>query len=369
MSSLRRWGVVAAGVLVLVCLPSVVSRLPTSGSSLPAAQLLARIQASANIGYSGYAESSGNLSLPVTTSQISHVSDLLSSRTQLRIWWRSAADWRVDAINLTGEHDTHQGPLGTWTWDYEANTATLILKAPNEPIRLPESADLVPASLARRLLSQAASDEVRRLPGARIAGHDATGLRLTPGDTQSSIDHVDVWALPASGLPVSVSVYAKGVSGSVFDTSLQDVATTMPDASVTAFEPPPGARIREQRAPDIVALMDQIADIQPPRELAGLPVDAAIRHEGSVGVYGHGLTVLVAIPLPARVAGPLDEQLEKLVGATRNKQGVTVTVPPVALLLSNQDVEGQAWLLAGTVTSATLTTAAAELPPISEVSR
>ena len=369
MSSLRRWAVVAAGVLVLVALPAVVSRLPTSTSSISAGQLLERIQSSAGVGYSGFAESSGNLSLPVTTNQISEVSDLLSSKTRLRIWWRSAADWRVDAINLTGERDTHRGALGTWTWDYEANTAALVLNAVDEPIRLPQAVDLVPASLARRLLGQADPDEVRRLPVARIAGHDAAGLRLTPRDAQSSIGHVDVWALPGSGLPVRVTVYAKGLSAAVFTTSLQDLSTTTPGASVTAFTPPTGTRIRQQEAPDVVALMDRVADVQPPAQLAGLPTDDAIGHHGSVGVYGHGLTVLVAIPLPWRVAGPLGDQLGKLVGVTKTQNGVGVTVAPVTVFLTNQDAEGQAWLLTGTVTLSTLATAAGQLPPIDEVSR
>ena len=30
---------------------------------------------------------------------------MLSSKTRLRAWWRSSADWRVDTLNLTGERD------------------------------------------------------------------------------------------------------------------------------------------------------------------------------------------------------------------------------------------------------------------------
>jgi hypothetical protein len=364
MTSVRRWAVVALGVVVLAALPTIVSRLPTSSNRVSAGQLLDRIEASADVAYAGFAESSGSLSLPVTTSQISEVSDLLSSRTQLRVWWRSSGDWRVDTVTLTGERDLHGTADGTWSWDYEANTATFTRASQDVRVRLPQSQDLVPGSLARRLLRQATPDEVRRLPVARIAGRDAAGVRLLPADAQSSIDHLDVWALPGNGLPVRLTAYAKGVSAAVFTTSLLDLSLSSPDPSITAFTPPPGADLREQQAPDIVAIMDQLADVRPPRTLAGLPSNDAIAAGGSVGVYGRGLTVLVAIPLPGRVARPLDDQLDRLVGATHTAHGTSVSLTPVTVFLTFPDASGQAWLLTGTVTPATVAAAAPDLPPI-----
>jgi hypothetical protein len=366
MRSWRRWAVVAFGVLVLISLPAFVARLPTSGSSVSAALLLERVQRSATVAYSGFAESSGSLSLPVTTTEISSISDLLSARTQLRVWWRSAHDWRVDAVDATGERDVHGVPNGTWLWDYERNTATFTEAASDPVVRMPQAADLVPASLAQRLLSQALPSEVQRLPVARVAGTDAAGLRLIPADPQSSIAHVDVWALAAIGLPVRVTVYAKGVAAPVFTTALQDLSTATPSPSVTAFNPPATARVREQQNFDIVAEANQFAHVQPPAEIAGLRRDDEVQQVGSVGVYGRGVTILIGIPLPARVAVPLDEQLRALTGAKVTPQTTMVTIPPVTLLLTATDPDGRAWLLTGTISPDVLSTAAIVLPSLDE---
>ena len=197
--SVWRWLVVLCGVSALVVLPTVIGAIPAGKSDIAAGELLSRITHPHAAGYSGYAESSGGLALPVTR-QFSSVTDLLGGTTQMRVWWRGQEDWRVDTIDLSGESDTQVGPSGTWTWDYESNHATWTEQNTSVDVRLPAAGDLLPTNLARRLLSQASPDEVSRLPSKRIAGRSAPGLRLRPGAPQSTIDRVDVWADRATGL-------------------------------------------------------------------------------------------------------------------------------------------------------------------------
>src|SRR6266536_1018980 len=154
MLSVRRWSVVAGGVAVLVALPAAIAALPVRQSKITATDLLVRIRHSSTTPYSGYAESFGGLSLPVTR-QFTPVADLFGQTTQLRVWYRGRTDWRVDTITLAGESDVRAGPTGTWTWDYEDNTATWTGGAVDPDVRLPASGDLVPTNLARRLLSEA----------------------------------------------------------------------------------------------------------------------------------------------------------------------------------------------------------------------
>ena len=177
---------------VLVLLPTVVGHLPRSRNSLPAATLLHRIQASAGTSYSGYAESVGTLALPVT-SGVSNLADLLGSRTSMRVWWRSGANWRVDQIAPFGEVDTHRDAGSTVSWDYERNRVERVTDAQDAAVRIPVAGDLLPPELGRRLLSQAVEADVTRLAVRRVAGIDAPGLRLST-NAQSSIDHVDVYA-------------------------------------------------------------------------------------------------------------------------------------------------------------------------------
>ncbi|MEP7019444.1 MAG: hypothetical protein ABI808_02250 [Pseudonocardiales bacterium] len=358
-----RWLVVAAGTAVIVALPLLVRLVPVAHSSVSASDLLARIKASAGVQYSGYAESSGGLALPVTTNRFNSINDLFGGTAQVRVWWRGTQDWRVDAISLAGEQDLRHDRLGTWAWDYESNTAERVVQAAIPIVRLPRADDLLPATLARRLVNQASTAQVTRLADARIAGHAAAGLRLNTGDERSTIDHIDVWALPGSGLPVRVKVYGKGDSAPVLSSSLLDLSTSPPTAAQTAFRPTVTAKIRSSQFGDIVAAMDQFGRSRPPSTLAGLrrqPLEL-----GAVGVYGQGVTVLVAVPLPHRLGDTLADQLSGTPSAVTQGSGVSIGVGPLNLYLTAEadGVGGARWLLAGTVTPATLATAAGQLPP------
>lgn len=359
-----------AGVLVLSALPGVIGRLPAGHSQVSPATLLTRVQASADVAYSGYAESTGALDLPVSAGQFGSLSDLFGGSTQLRVWSRSSLDWRVDQISATGETDRFSVPDGIWSWNYEADTATLDFQAAGVAVRLPRADDLLPANLARRLLSQATPTQVSRLADARIAGRDAAGLRYTPAAAQSTIAHVDVWALAATGLVLKVQVFGRAEAVPVVATSMLDVSISRPAASVTAFVPPPHARIQQQNAPDIVAFINQLGRVTPPRQLAGLARADQNSGLGAVGVYGQGVTRLVAIPLFDRTADQLRAQLSRAVGASTAGTGaISIGVGPLNLLLAAPEGgpgEGSSWLLVGTVSAATLTTAQAQLPQIGD---
>lgn len=344
---------VAAGVAVLVALPAVIAALPPGSSKITAAALLARIQHSANVPYSGYAEATGGLSLPVTR-QFSSVADLLGQTTHLRVWYRGGTDWRVDTITLAGESDVHAGPTGTWTWDYEDNRATWTAGAAPPDVRLPASGDVVPTNLARRLLSQATPDQVHRLGSRRIAGRSVPGLRLTPSEPGSTIERVDVWADERTGLALRVDVYGGGTT--VMSSRFLDFSTRRPASHDTAFTPPDSARVRTFELPDLAAEIDRYGGTVPPATLAGLTRNPFLPMLGAIGVYGRGVTELVAVPLPLRAAYALQRQLAGT--AVKKDGGLALTVGPLNLLATGS------WLLAGTVEYDRLGRAAAQLAEV-----
>jgi outer membrane lipoprotein-sorting protein len=359
---LPRWGAVVAGVAVLAALPWAVSRLPAGSNTMTAPALLARIAASTSQGYSGLAESTGGLALPVT-SQFNSIADLLGGQTQLRVWWRAASDFRVDQIDVTGETDTVQDAAGMWSWDYEANVATRSDDVAQAKVRLPRAADLLPPEVGRRLLSQAQPAELSRLGSERVAGQDAMGVQLHPSSPATSIGRVDVWADKASGLPLRVAVYGRS-GGAVLTTKFLDVSTSRPDAARTAFTPPPEARVRRQGRLDIAAAIDRFGGDQPPSQVAGLARNNEMPAIGAVGIYGRGVTELAAVPLPEDVAASLRDQLASTPGVAETPDGgFVISVGPLSLLIAEPSSTGAAWLLTGTVTSETLRTAEAQLPP------
>ncbi len=232
--------------------------------------------------------------------------------------------------------------------------------------RLPRADDLVPASLARRLLSQAQSSEVSRMGSVRVAGRDAAGLRYVPAQSQSTIDHIDVWVLPGSGLPVKVAVYDKSDTAPVLATTMLDLSTQTPAASTTAFTPAAGVKVAGQQAPDILALASRIKPQRTPSELAGLPRDSISPPNSAVVVYGSGVTVLAAIPVFGRTGDQLRDQLTKAVGSTSGDAGTSISIGLVNLLMtksvSSAQITGRSgsfslpisWLLVGTVTASAL---------------
>lgn len=357
MRAWQRWLTVGVGLSVLLALPSVLGALPASDRDVSAAELLAQVRASGEVPFSGYAESVGGLQLPVTQ-EFTDLVDLFGERSRLRVWWRGAADWRVDTLAPTGETDLFHRGDATLMWEYEDNRATLT--SDNE-IRLPRPADLLPTELGRRLLSEATDQEVVRIAPIRVAGRDAPGLQLRPDDPRTTIDRVDVWADPRSGLPLRVQVYGAGSPTAALTATFLELTVAAPSDSDTSFLTPPGAEFRFEDAIDVASAADQFAPAVVPPRLAGLDRRVDGVTVGAVGAYGRGVTLLVAAPVWDRISRPLRDQLEGTPGAQIDDSGVFVSVGPIGLLLTPGSRDRRSWLVSGTVDRQTLADAAAEL--------
>ncbi len=353
MTTFHRWCLVAALALVVVALPVVARSLPVGEQDVTAADLLARIDESSSRGYSGYVESLGSLDLPVAD-RFTDVAALFGERTRLRVWWRSADAWRVDKLLATGETDLVHDAGGTVEWSYERDRAEFGL---DPAVRLPRTADLLPPAVTERLLRDVADDEVSRLPDRRVAGRVALGLRLVPGAPQSSVERVDVWADRESGIPLLVEVYGAATEPA-FRSEFRDFSAERPAASDVAFAPPTGADVDFDAVLDIADAANQYAPVVPPDTLAGLPRSGD--RTGAVGIYGAGVTRLLAIPLRGQDAEPLRQQLATTFGNREVDQGRVVSVGPLGVMVTGE-CEDDGWLVTGTVTEATLIDAADEL--------
>jgi outer membrane lipoprotein-sorting protein len=353
-----RWTAVGLLVVALVALPSIVSALPADDTDVSAAELRDAVLASADVGFTGYAVSAGGLALPVSE-RLTDVADLFSDRTLMRVWWRGPEEHRVDVVTAAGETGVHRDPCGTWTWDFEAATAT---RGDPASLALPTPPDLLPAALGRRLLSEATDDELSRVGARRVAGRDAVGLRLVPAEPAASVGRVDVWVDPATGLPLQVEVFAEGADLAALDTRFLDLDLAVPAPDVVAFTPPPDATVLP--APDTEELIEQAEerapDVRLPGELAGLPRRDVEGVPDAVGVYGRGVTLLAAAPVPGRLAGGLREALTASPDAVTDGLGTRVAAGPLGLMLVTPP-DGPAYVLTGTVTLDALADAARRL--------
>jgi hypothetical protein len=387
-----RWSVTAAVVLGLASLPAAVAAFPVRPPRTDPAQLAARVRASAVQPYQGYAVSTGSAGLPALP-QLTDVTDLLSGETQLRVWYASADQWRVDELGLGTERDTYQMPAEShrtqMVWDYGRNQLTAIDGDPT--VRLPVAADLVPPDLGRRLLAAAdrtspatpgaPGDTLSALPARRIAGIAAPGMRITPNNPVTTVGYIDIWADPATGLPLEVAVTGRGATSPFLDTRFLDLQQRAPDPAVVAppSRIPAGAGFTVTDAEAADDVLNQLIAGPLPASLAGQPradfgataitVDGQFTYylpdgRSSIGAYGSGLAQFLVLPLPRRTGFDVMRRATRGGGVQFNLpagEAVLISTPLLSLVAMDGHASRQTYLLVGLVDPKLLKQAAADL--------
>ena len=356
---------VACGVGLLCGLPVIVSALPVPASSLTAAALRARILASADAPYQGYAESSVDLGLPALP-DLGDVSTLLDGITDQEAWYRSPTQWRADVLTSAGETDTYQTSHGTFVWDYSSNLMTQILGT--QPVRLPRAADLLPPNWPAGCW--ATPRPPIACPGCRRSGW--------PG-----------WPRPACGWhpPTRRPRSARSTSGPIRPPACPSRSRSPagaqpadPDRPVLRPEPAPslardrdpepgpGRRLHDHRAADISGIANGFGAMLPAR-IAGMPRAASPGGLADVAAYGVGFSRFAVLPLPYGVgeralsaAGDAGAEGIDLASGT----GALMQTPLLTVLLAQAQSGGPVYLLTGTVTAALLVRAATDLLNLAE---
>ena len=356
---------VAALLAGLVSLPGLARLLPSdASSSLSAAQLLELVRAGDRVAWSGYAEVRGDLDLP-DVRELSALPATIGEITRLRTWWRGPQEWRADSMTLTGELDVVQGRTRDGraprriTWDSEERNADLVIG--EQTVRLPVGADLLPNALGARL-ARADGIVPSLVADRRVAGRPAVGLRLSAAErATTTVEHVDVWVEPTTGLPLRVEVTAQGADRPSVTALVLDLDLAPPPVERTRFVLPPGATVTRDATPDLAAIADREARLQLPAGLAGLPRDDRVEGlGGGVATYGTGFTALTVVPLRPGTASDGHRRLRRAQPATV-RPGATAAVgtPLAQVLLAVRGDRG--YLLAGTVPESLLQTALAAL--------
>ncbi|GGF37616.1 hypothetical protein GCM10011519_08970 [Marmoricola endophyticus] len=326
--------------------------LPAAAADVSAPALADRVRSSADVGWSGQVSTVGTLAVPDVDS-FGGVADLLGESSDLRVWWRDAEHWRVDKTSSSGESDLARRGDRAATWSFESRRATTTRYS---SVRLPDTSDVLPATLARRMLSGAKDADLSRLPAKRVEGHSSAGLRLVPSDARTTISRVDLWADEKTGVATRVEVYAGGRLP-VLTTTAAHLDLARPSAEDAGFSFADAVDVRQSYALDDAAGANAFAPFVPPDRVAGLRRTGDL--DGAVGVYGRGTTALLAIPLRRDIAREAFAQLEESPAAKRDDDGISLAVGPVSVRL--EGAGRGVFLLTGTVTPDTLDRAGEDL--------
>ena len=346
---------------LLVGVPAVLAARPGQARADPQ-QLRDLVAASADRPWTGYAEARAGLGLPQIPT-LSDVTTLLSGVTRMRGWYAGPDRARTDVLSAVGERDRYVTPRGQAVWDYDAELLTLVARDPQ--VRLPRPDDLLPPDLARRLLSGTSpSDPATALPSRRVAGVDAAGVRVTVADPETTVGALDVWADPATGLPVAVEVRAKGVADPLVSTAFAELDQGPPDPAALEPRRGPGAGVTRSPTSDLFGVLGRGDGSTLPDRLAGRDREPAERGFPALGRYGTTLGQLIAVPLPPDLAGTL------IAGIGRAGAGRTLTVdglgsaletPLLTLAVVRSPDGARAWALAGLVPRAAIVSGATGL--------
>lgn len=321
------WGRLAAVALVLllaVGVPRALSVRSAPGPAVSTADLLQRIHHAEDLPYSGYVEAEGGLRLPMAH-PFSEFVAMSSASSRLRVWWQDAATWRVDLLEPHGGEALYHEGDSTISWDAESLEAA---RTEDGLALIPQTVDLLPPRLAAWSLDGLDAEDVSRLPPIRVAGIEAAGLRITPAGAQATVQRVDVWADPDTGLPLRVQIWGADPMPAL-DTRLVDIEFARPPEEVTTFQPPQGVFLAASGS----GLIGHIPGVYRAVTLAGLPLLAGHATE-PITRYGRGLTQLLVIALDQHVAEPLRQRLAADPAAVVDRRGTWLSAGPLHLLLT-----------------------------------
>lgn len=356
----RRWLLVAAGAVALAGAVPAVEGLPVTART-EAGDLRRRILEGGAQPWTGLAEVTGRLTLPDLPA-LESTTALFTDVTRVRAHVAAPDRWRADELTPVGERDVYRLGRREYVWDFGFDQLTELTGSP--ALRLPRPADLLPPELGRRLLGRVPDDPVDTLPGRRVAGRAAVGLRLSPADADTTVGRVDVWAEPDTGLPMRVEVAPRSAPDRpLLVTTMHDVDLRAPDDAALTPPRPPGSADVRAAANDLGGALRVLDATPPPARLAGRPrVTLTGEDLPGVAVYGAGLTGFVLVPVSRGIAG-------RVLDGASAAGGVPITVPrgravrvaTPLLSLAVRSGRGGSVLLVGTVGPDVLERAVADL--------
>jgi outer membrane lipoprotein-sorting protein len=322
----HRWIRWAPAIVAPVAIAAavIVTPLAAGAADLPVkspSDVLRLVAASDVRAFSGTVEQTSDLGLPSLPStspgsqddSAAGVLELALADHTANVWVDGPSKVRVQVLDKLAERDAIRNGSDVWLYQSSGKKvthATVPAKGTDTPA--PDATSLAPSQLAQRFLAAVdPSTKVTLGADTKVAGRDAYDLVLTPRTDATLVGSVSIAVDGATGVPLRVSVVARGASSPAFEAGFTKFSAQKPDASVFAFAPPKGAAVSEQTVPSRSGEHASGAHARP-------------------AVTGTGWSTVVALPAGSAPAAasddPLFEQLTRPVDGGRALSSSLVSV-------------------------------------------
>jgi outer membrane lipoprotein-sorting protein len=254
---------VAATIGLIALVPNLSASAAPNLPSLTPQQLIVKVQQANVKTLSGSLKLTSNLGLPNLGSLRGVAGrgtgfnpiDLLTGSNQAKVWLDGPQRVRIAVLRSMAESDFIQSGQDVWTWDStgskvqhtvisaggkEKSTGAPQTDAPSAEVLTPHTPDQAAKALLDHLNPSTA---VSVTTPAKVAGRSVYELVLTPRTPQSTIDHAGIAVDAKSGLPLQVSLFAKGQKKPALQLGFTSISLARPAASNFTFKTPPGATV------------------------------------------------------------------------------------------------------------------------------
>lgn len=305
-----RWLAPMALVLVVGGTGGLVAVTASADPPLPAKtaeQLLVDLQGAKVDGLSGTVVQTADLGLPSISGaggDSSDMTSLISGTHTLRVWYAGQDKARTALLGTLGESDVIRNGTDVWSWSSKDNTAKHVdlsgAPAADKSERT-ATETMTPEAAAKKVLTTVGpTTEVSTSGTATVAGRSAYELVLRPKDTGSLVSAVRIAVDSATSVPLRVQVVG-AADKTAFEVGFTSVDFATPDAAQFAFNPPPGAKVTEVKAPkasDTKKADSKKSDLTPAQKKA-----AEKKVAESTKVVGQGWSTVVVSKLDMTGAG------------------------------------------------------------------
>jgi outer membrane lipoprotein-sorting protein len=334
--------VVAIG---LIAVPTVANASSSAPDKSPA-EVLALMARSTDAAYSGKITQDSNLGLPELPSSasgsagssVSDALELLTSSHSARVFVDGAQKQRVQVLDQLAERDGIRNGSDVWAYDSKKNAAVHLTLPSKKAAADTKLGSTTPAELAAQFVKKITpTTSVAVNNDADVAGRAAYELTLTPKTDATLVSNVKLVVDAATGVPLRVSVDARGQKAAAFTIGFSSIDFSKPAADLFSFTPPKSASVTTRSVP------------------TGHPSTAATTTADRPTVTGTGWAAIASVPGGQLGSGASTGAQSKLLDelTTKVDGGRALQTSLVSVLLTN---DGR--ILAGAVPVQSLESAA-----------